>query len=104
MTRETRRRLILSLLVISLLSGGCQGCARPTVKTALVKKGMTVAEAEAILGKAFHVGDMGPSPPLPPGLQLRIYRNGDNWVDVEYKHGIVEEVREHRPQPWSRLW
>jgi hypothetical protein len=103
MTRHRRQRLIVSVIVIGLMSGGCQGCARPKVNAALVKKGMTVAEAEAILGGPFSITDMVPSPPL-SGKQLRRYENGDKWMEVMYKKGIVDEVHESRRQPWWRLW
>jgi hypothetical protein len=103
MTRHARQRLIVSVIAIGLLSGGCQGCARPKVKTALVEKGMSVAKAEAILGRPFSITDMVPSPPL-SGKQLRRYENGDQWVEVMYKKGIVDEVHESSRQPWWRLW
>jgi hypothetical protein len=104
MTRQTRRRLIVSLIVIGILSGGCQGCARPKVRAALVKKGMKLADAEAILGEPSTIEDMVPSPPLPPGQQLRMYDNGGKWVEVMYKDGVVDRVREVGRQPWWRLW
>src|SRR5580704_6816816 len=88
MTRHTRQRLIVSVIVLGLLSGGCQGCARPKVHLELVKKGMTVAEVEEILGKPTEVSEMR----LPfRGAELRRYRgDGDHTIYVTYQDGKVD--------------
>jgi hypothetical protein len=102
-TRRMRQHLIVTIVAIGLVSGGCQGCARPKVNVALVKKGMTIAAAEAILGKASDVDKLGK--PFSPGQEIRMYKIGDNNVFVAYKNGIVDDPpREHPPQPWWRLW
>jgi hypothetical protein len=90
-TRHTRRRVIVSVIVIRLLSGGCQGCARPKVHLELVKKGMTVAEVEAILGK--------PIERFSRGAELRTYRgDGHNLIDVTYQDGKVDSFHEVIPR------
>jgi hypothetical protein len=99
-TRQTRERLIVSVIVIGLLSGGCQGCARPKVHLELVRKGMTIAEVEAILGKPIDISEM----PL-RGSQLRAYRgDGDHTIYVRYKDGKADFFDDRAPQPWWRLW
>jgi hypothetical protein len=90
---------------MGLMAAAIGGCGpRPKVRLDLVTKGMTVSQVEAILGKPIEVMDLGPSPPLRPGGQLRIYRgDGDHRINVVYHDGIVDHFYDRPPRPWLKV-